>query len=215
MTDAKELERVRRIHAALDYAAAHGCPEGGTYDQLSDVLSFGGHKYTAAEIRAWPEMKAKMLKQLEDSAAAYARMDPLSGNYSASSGSTLDFLDRYGAAEKARGLVMYREMLSDSPAPSETSILNPVYQNAVLLRRPPEQKRVDPYNPYNMQREQMLREEQNIALTMTNESSIGKANQAARLRNIAALRAELDTSSEERWRRCTGPWHPMTGRPLR
>lgn len=38
--------------------------------------------------------------------------------------------------------------------------------------------------------------------------------QAARLRNVAALRAELDVGTEARWRRMTGPCHPVTGRPL-
>ncbi len=56
----------------------------------------------------------------------------------------------------------------------------------------------DPYNPHGFTREQVLREERNIALTMTNQSEVGLKNEAARLRNVAALRRELDIPAATR-----------------
>lgn len=55
--------------------------------------------------------------------------------------------------------------------------------------------KVDKYNPHHMSKEHMLRNEQNIAAMMTGQNSIGNRNEAARLRNIAALRRELDDGS--------------------
>lgn len=111
-TDAKELERVRRIHAALDCARSKGCPEGATYDQLSHVLTFDGHSYTAAEVCAWPELKRQLRALLAASTYANSAYLKREGD------GVLVSIDTFSShGSYVRGLVMYREQLSDALSP--------------------------------------------------------------------------------------------------
>lgn len=62
--DAEEIARVDAIHAELDRAVARGSLG------LRIVVSDGCLEYTADEIRAWPEVKAKLLGELAFDASA-------------------------------------------------------------------------------------------------------------------------------------------------
>jgi len=114
-TDAKELERVGRIHDWLDYLAKTGVSDSGGYINDGERR----HSYTAAEVRAWPETKAKMRESLSSSGNSRAIIvTPLpgfvgcvSGYYGAGS------IEKHMEPYIARGLCMYREQLSDALSP--------------------------------------------------------------------------------------------------
>ena len=60
-TDSKELKRVRFIHRHLDLLATSHPDDGVTcFFKVDSGDGFATHEYTAAEVRAWPETKAKL-----------------------------------------------------------------------------------------------------------------------------------------------------------
>lgn len=77
-------------------------------------------------------------------------------------------------------------------------------RSAAPVAASPKVDKPDPYTQHELSRRD------DLAAIRTN---LLPANEAARLRNVAALRAELDVGAEARWRRMVGPYHPLTGRP--
>jgi hypothetical protein len=103
-----EIERVTFIHAKLDYAAA-AFPEGR---ETSVVWGIQRHEYTAAEVRAWPELKARLAAELRrDARFLYVTLlgdGTVGGGIIESSG-----LDH---SKQKRGMMMWREMLATPSA---------------------------------------------------------------------------------------------------
>lgn len=207
-TDAKELERVRRIHAALDCARSKGCPEGATYDQLSHVLTFDGHSYTAAEVCAWPEMKARIVSTFEKYANSRA-LCLLPG------GGIGEILVGYDVCVDpvARGLCMYREQLSDALSPGRaltadgSARVNEEQAEALGARRLTFKQKMEA----SAARRETQQAASSVKVSRYQGSDLDQerdfeertfsrpANEAARLRNIAALAAELSKPASPRY----------------
>lgn len=118
-TKPEEIARVRYIHSRLDIAAAeHAAGRGyGAWNIQDDTGEI--HKYTAEEVRRWPEMKAALVQECRRYPAynaAWGRVGP-----------SLFRVDHIGpgqgdacvAPSVARGLCLYREMLPADPAREE------------------------------------------------------------------------------------------------
>lgn len=122
MTDAKELERVAYFHEQLDYAASIVPARDGQlgYWQYRIICPNTGKAfdYSAAEIRAWPEVKVKLISLLTDGKYAWANYNV--SWFSAQEGrcwrtDQKDALSSHGYPEAiARGLCLYRELLTPS-----------------------------------------------------------------------------------------------------
>lgn len=118
-TPVEELNRVRFIHAELDKATKFIHPDSvDLHGSWWRVVEPSGkqHDYTAAEVRAWPETKAKLLARIAeasigDGSAWLCDMATLFTTRLLGSG------DRACKDSVARGLCMYREQLSDALSP--------------------------------------------------------------------------------------------------
>ena len=91
------IDRVDRIHAALDEASRRGW-----LTLVTDSVAFD-----ADEVRQWPALKAAMIQAIANcDAADYARPEDCPSGVS--TGSCLERLREYGPESLARGLVMFR-----------------------------------------------------------------------------------------------------------
>jgi hypothetical protein len=118
MTDPQELERVRAIHEQLDRQATLN---SGRDFRLHLTKSDVHLVYTAAEIRAWPRLKQRMLSELSRGlhfafVTATLGVDSYGISVSSEAGllllKTRTWNNDHKSAE--RGLYMTREMLNDS-----------------------------------------------------------------------------------------------------
>jgi hypothetical protein len=208
MTEKAELDRVRFIHQHLDLHAAHPVPSdnGKLY-----VMEPGGrtHTYTESEIKAWPAMKANMIRGLSggghyDRCAIdpFDKREPMTtcgfGN-GPSSGAPEDYRPQY-----ARGLCLYREQLASAPEPSATAgegKLCDATAEAILdymLGKPAEQPKSDPYVSHRKALAAHNITEANLHTFPRDVDQVAK-REAARARNVAALRRELDRPTERRF----------------
>ena len=190
-TDAKELERVRRIHYWLDYLAKTGVADSGA--DINDGAK--NHSYTAAEVRAWPEMKAKLTHRMfsapsELSVAVWISHDLTSIKSVGVWGPDAAMHDK-NKAQVARGLCMYREQLSDALSPGRALTedgsvrVNEEQAEALTFRGIDPASDAEPEFKVECHK---FNDEHARKLTDTLP-----ANVAARARNIAALAAELST----------------------
>jgi hypothetical protein len=193
-----ELDRVRAIHRFLGHAAATYVPSPIGYSRW--VFNDAGtqHEYTADEVRAWPDIKAKMashLAQHDCHVLAIWHSERPWGRYEPTLGT------EEGTAAIARGLCLYREMLDDE----KPSTQGDEYRIKVCPTGPMRgitawlpDEHTGPYgNPGAVSIEHS--EADIAALT-----AALPANVAARARNVAALAAEL--------RRPVEPRFPSVGR---
>jgi hypothetical protein len=118
MTEKAELDRVRHFHAELDNAASIAPrSEQSGYGVWKYRIVWGEQSfdYTAAEVRAWPEMKAKLVAHFSEMRGHNRAMW-----HGGASGWTMGNADECppksplrGLENYARGLCLYREMLDD------------------------------------------------------------------------------------------------------
>lgn len=186
-----ELDRVRAIHKALDRAAAES-PGRGLRIKLT--ITGGELFYTATEVRAWPETKAKLTQcahgALAGDGAAWV------GGRHPQLFTLRYFAEGYDLSCKPsvdRGLCIYKEMLSDAfptgrhVGPVEDGIpvgrVNGAQAEALVFSG------IDPGSD--------AEPEFKVECHRFNDAHARKltdalpANVAARARNIAALAAEL------------------------
>lgn len=125
-TPVSELTRVRHFHFKLDEFARIALSGVCSID-WGEGLQATRHIYTAAEVRAWPEMKAAMRKDWANYGASLsvlcvtARLNDC-GKACASLANDNDLREHAGTRDAvARGLCIYREMLDDEkPATPKT-----------------------------------------------------------------------------------------------
>lgn len=120
--DSKEIERLRSIHAELDRLAA--APQSHGLTACAIVVNGKRHEYLGSEVRAWPEMKRKMVAAFYGSVEGVAWIGDA---YHRSYNGVFTFSDPQfarGVSDAgdcaldniARGLCLYRSMLPASPA---------------------------------------------------------------------------------------------------
>ena len=140
MTEKAELDRVRAIHRELEKASRLVHPDStdyrGSWWRVIDVLG-AQHDYTADEVRAWPETKAKLRQALIGSSPHQCHTLAVwrpgwSGCFGADTHVSNGWEDNPPIrANGSRGLCLYREMLDDAkpdplptghPAPGSTGL---------------------------------------------------------------------------------------------
>jgi hypothetical protein len=214
-----EIQRVQEIHTALDAAHLHMAADATSYTVVPHQDRSIAYTYTREEIEAWPEMKALLRARL---------LHWTSWSFSAADGHgscgvwacAPEKASGLGPGAIARGLCMYREMLSDAVTPAQAAAIPPCpsqecccphvgdvragFSNLCPVhgRALPVQPSPQPADPYKggYDQERFRRTGVKPENFQRWETDAMSANEVARLRNVAALKAELDTSSAERLR---------------